>query len=82
VRDGGTGGRVSVPRFVVLEGVEGSGKSTQIRLLGSWLAGLGLPHIATREPGGQVEHSPVAAQLRFVLMRSSASLRSWANGWR
>jgi dTMP kinase len=38
--------------FVVLEGVEGAGKSTQARLLGEWLARLGTPFIVTREPGG------------------------------
>lgn len=39
-------------RFVVLEGVEGAGKSTQARMLGEWLDSCGIPFTLTREPGG------------------------------
>jgi dTMP kinase len=38
--------------FVSIEGVDGSGKSTQARLLEQHLAGLGREVVATREPGG------------------------------
>lgn len=38
--------------FIVLEGVEGSGKTTQARLLGERLARAGIDHLVTREPGG------------------------------
>lgn len=55
---------VRTPRFVVLEGVEGSGKSTQIRLLSAWLEGAGIPHTAAREPGG----TRVGEAIRGVLL--------------
>jgi dTMP kinase len=51
-------------RFFVLEGVEGSGKSTQARLLGRWLTGLGVPHVLTREPGGTL----VGEEIRQILL--------------
>lgn len=38
--------------FLVVEGVDGAGKSTQISLLGEWLAESGVPHLQLREPGG------------------------------
>jgi dTMP kinase len=38
--------------FLSIEGVDGSGKSTQTRLLEQHLAGLGRDVVATREPGG------------------------------
>ena len=46
-----TGGRIPGP-FLVLEGPEGAGKSTQAELLTQWLESLGLPCLRVREPGG------------------------------
>ena len=41
-----------IPKFITLEGGEGSGKSTQVKILSAWLAGLGYSVLRTREPGG------------------------------
>jgi dTMP kinase len=50
--------------FIVLEGVEGSGKSTQVRLLGEWLDRRRVPHILTREPGG----TQIGEEIRRALL--------------
>lgn len=51
-------------RFITLEGGEGAGKSTQIRLLADALRGIGIDVVTTREPGG----SPGAEAVRDLLV--------------
>jgi dTMP kinase len=51
-------------RFIVLEGGEGAGKSTQARLLAEALQNRGLEVVTTREPGG----TPGAEALRALLL--------------
>lgn len=52
--------------FIALEGVEGAGKSTQVRLLEAWLRKLGRDPVVTREPGG----TQVGEEARRVLLES------------
>ncbi len=52
------------PVFVAFEGIEGCGKSTQIRLLGERLERAGRPYLVTREPGG----TPLGDALRELLL--------------
>ncbi|TEB08486.1 Thymidylate kinase [Pelotomaculum schinkii] len=39
-------------KFLVFEGIDGSGKTTQLKLLGDKLSARGCPVLYTREPGG------------------------------
>ena len=39
-------------KLITFEGIDGSGKSTQLRLLEKYLAGRGIAYLSTREPGG------------------------------
>lgn len=59
--------------FITFEGGEGSGKSTQIRLLEKALNEAGKEVILTREPGG----SPGAEEIRNLLLKGS--LDRWDN---
>lgn len=55
-------------RFVTFEGGEGTGKSTQVRLLASYLTQSGADVVQTREPGG----SPSAEEIRALLVTGAA----------
>lgn len=50
--------------FIVFEGGDGVGKSTQVAMLASRLAELEVRHVVTRQPGG----TPLGASLRTLIL--------------
>ncbi|MCL5778993.1 dTMP kinase [Limibaculum sp. FT325] len=60
----GTADRGGRGLFVTLEGIDGTGKSTQARLLAERLRALGREVVVTREPGG----APGAEEIRRLLV--------------
>ena len=57
-------------RFIVLEGIEGAGKTTQMESLAAWLRGQGKQVVLTREPGG----TPLAERIRDLLLVPDAEM--------
>ena len=61
-------GSITIPKidgiFIAFEGGEGSGKSTQAKLLQDWFASMGKKVLLTREPGG----TALGKDLRKILL--------------
>ena len=55
--------------FITLEGLDGSGKTTQIKRLAGWLERHGLPAMMTRQPGG----TPAGERIREILLDARSS---------
>jgi dTMP kinase len=50
--------------FITLEGLDGSGKTTQIKRLAAWMAKRGFEAVQTRQPGG----TPTGDRIREILL--------------
>jgi dTMP kinase len=61
--------------FITIEGVEGSGKSTQLLRLSERLRHLGLPVVVSKEPGG----TALGRELRRLLLEPHASGETWCS---
>ncbi|HEX8289524.1 MAG TPA: dTMP kinase [Pyrinomonadaceae bacterium] len=57
-------------KFITFEGIDGSGKSTQLRMLASELRLLGYDVLTTREPGG----TPLGRRLREAFLETEETV--------
>jgi dTMP kinase len=60
--------------MIVLEGPEGAGKTTQLRLLSEWLTAHGRDVLAVREPGGTV----LGDEIRRILLDPESDITAHA----
>lgn len=51
-------------KFITLEGIEGSGKSTNLKFINEYLDKKNIPYVNTKEPGG----GPIGPKLRSLLL--------------
>ena len=58
--------------FITLEGLDGSGKSTQLERLRGWIAASGREVVATREPGG----TPFGERVRELVL-NGPDMTAW-----
>lgn len=53
-------------KFIVIDGIDGAGKSTAISAITDYLVEQGIPYVLTREPGG----TPLAEEIREMALSS------------
>ena len=59
-------------KFITLEGIEGSGKSTSLKIIKNFLKDLNIKFILTKEPGG----GPLGKDLRKMLLDKKSEISS------
>ena len=59
-------------KFITLEGIEGSGKSTSLETIQSFLESRDIQYRTTKEPGG----SPIGKELRSLLLNKESKISS------
>ena len=59
-------------KFITLEGIEGSGKSTSLEIIQSFLESRDIQYITTKEPGG----GPIGKELRSLLLNKESKISS------
>jgi dTMP kinase len=65
---------MAAPLFLSLDGIDGTGKSTQCRLLAEWLADRGHPAVRCADPGG----TPLGDKLRAIVLDHREEMTVWA----
>ena len=55
--------------FITFEGIEGCGKTSQLKLAADWLETRGFPVVRTREPGG----TAIGVQMRSILLSEKST---------
>ena len=56
--------------FITFEGIDGSGKSTQLKFVSEYLKERNIKHLCTREPGG----TKIGESLRKIILNQNVSM--------
>jgi len=65
--------------FISIDGIEGSGKSSQVRLLSKWMRENKIDHVSTKEPGAII--SKECLQIRQLLLSPENNITPRAELW-